>query len=98
MRTMLKVQLPVEAGNDAIQSGRLGEVIGATVARLQPEATFFCTEEGKRTGYMVFDMEDTSQIPPVAEPFFMEFNATVSFNPVMNGEELQKGLGQLTPG
>lgn len=98
MRTMLKVQLPVEAGNDAIRSGRLGEVIGAAMEKLHPEAAFFGAEDGKRTGYMVFDMQDSSQVPSIAEPFFMEFNATVSLNPVMNIEDLQKGLGEIAPG
>jgi hypothetical protein len=32
---------------------------------------------------IVFDMKDTSQIPAVAEPWFLAFNAKVSFRPIM---------------
>ena len=98
MRTMLKMQLPVEAGNEAVRSGRIGEVIRATVERLQPEATYFCTEDGKRAAYVVFDLEDPSQIPVIAEPLFQELNGSVSFAPVMNLAELQKGIAQAAQG
>jgi hypothetical protein len=33
----------------------------------------------------------------VAEPFFMGLNAKVTFLPVMNADDLQKGLGSLQP-
>jgi hypothetical protein len=44
---------------------------------------------------MVFDLPDASDIPPFAEPFFNELNADVQLAPVMNGDDLQKGLSQL---
>jgi hypothetical protein len=93
MRTMLKLQLPVEAGNDAIRTGRIGEVLGAVGERLQPEAMYFGTEDGKRTAYVFFDLKDPSAIPVIAEPLFQDLNASVHFAPVMSLEELQKGLG-----
>ncbi len=92
MRTMLKVSLEVEAGNEAIQSGRLGEIIGMVSERIKPEASYFFTEQGQRTALFVFDMKDQSQIPPIAEIFFTELKAEVQFTPVMNKEDLQSGL------
>lgn len=41
---------------------------------------------------MVFDMKDPSEMPVIAEPFFTELNAKVDFCPVMNADDLQKGL------
>ncbi len=45
---------------------------------------------------MIVDMKDTSQIPSLAEPFFLSFNSEVSFHPVMSPEDLGKaGLEDL---
>jgi hypothetical protein len=44
---------------------------------------------------MVFDLPDASGIPSFAEPFFAELNASLELAPVMNGDDLQKGLSQL---
>lgn len=38
MRTMLKVQFPVEASNAAVKEGRLMGVMASTMERLKPEA------------------------------------------------------------
>ncbi len=92
MRTMLRVSLNVVASNRAIQNGTLPKVIKDTLEKLKPEACYFYTIQGKRSCIMVFDMKDTSEIPVIAEPFFMEMNAEVDFCPVMNATDLQKGL------
>jgi hypothetical protein len=36
-------------------------------------------------------MDDTSQIPAIAEPFFLWLKADVSFSPVMRPADLAKG-------
>ena len=87
--------MPVESGNQAIKDGTLGAVIQRATERWKPEAIYFTTFDGQRTAYMVFDLPDTSGIPPFAEPFFQELNANVQLAPVMNTEDLQKGLSQL---
>jgi len=92
MRTLLKVQLDVVAGNKAAQEGRIGEIIGSVAEMIKPEASYFLTENGNRTAYFFFDLDDPSQIPQIAEPFFTELNAEVQFTPVMNQEELGRGL------
>jgi len=92
MRTMLRVVMPVEKGNQAIQNGTLPRVMMSAMQDLKPEAAYFYPENGKRACLMVFDMKDPSQIPVIAERFFMELNAEVTLTPVMNADDLKKGL------
>ena len=57
----------------------------------KPEAAyFFADDSGQRSGSIVFDMKDTSEIPAVAEPWFLAFNAKVSIRPIMNPQDLAK--------
>ena len=87
---MLKASIPNEAGNAAIRDGSIGEKIQSILADLKPEAAYFTDFDGKRTGYIFFDMSDTSEIPAVAEPWFLAFNAAIEFKPVMNPDDLAK--------
>jgi Domain of unknown function (DUF3303) len=96
MRVMAKISMPVESGNQAIKDGRLETIMQRTAQRWNPEGMYFTTFDGQRTAFMVFNMPDASDLPPFAEPFFAELNADVQVAPVMNGEDLQKGLSQLS--
>jgi hypothetical protein len=91
MRILLKVSVPIEAGNKSIKDGSLPKKIQSILADLKPEAAYFgVNEKGERTGYIVVDLADPSKMPGAAEPFFLAFNATVEFYPVMTGEDLTK--------
>jgi hypothetical protein len=91
MRMLLRVSIPVEAGNAAAKDGTLGPTIERILADLKPEAAyFFADDSGQRSGSIVFDMNDTSQIPAVAEPWFIAFDAKVSLRPIMNLQDLAK--------
>jgi hypothetical protein len=93
MRTLLRVSIPVETGNAAAKAGTLGTTVQKILADLKPEAAyFFADDSGNRSGSIVFDMTDSSQIPAIAEPWFLAFNAKVSFRPVMNPEDLAKAV------
>jgi hypothetical protein len=86
----MKVSIPVETGNQAAASGTLGKTIESICAELKPEAAYFATEHGQRTGFLFFDLKDSSQIPALAEPWFLAFNAQVDMQPCMNTEDLRK--------
>jgi hypothetical protein len=47
-----------------------------------------------RTGLIFFDMTDSSDIPSAAEPFFMGLDARISFEPVMNVDEMAAGVAK----
>ncbi len=95
MRTMIKIRVPVEAGNKTVQDGTLPRTIMEALERLKPEAAYFCAEDGIRTAYMVVDLKDSSEIPAIAEPFFPRLNASVEILPVMNAEDLKLGLSKI---
>ena len=96
MRMIMKVSIPVEAGNAAVLNGSLGPTIQQILEDLKPEAAYFTDEDGKRTGFIFFDLKDSSQIPAIAEPWFLAFNASVGLRPAMNVQDLQAGMPGMT--
>ncbi len=91
MRMLLKWESGLEATNEAVRTGKMAEVNEALDASARPEAAYFGTENGKRTAYIFFDLTDPAEISVIAEPLF-QLNSTVEFIPVMNVDDLQRGL------
>ena len=58
MRMMLKVVIPVEAGNKANKDGSLARAMQGAAERLKPEAAYFLPDDGKRTALFFFNMQD----------------------------------------
>jgi len=98
MRMLLRFELGLAATNELNRTGESEEVNRQLMDTTKPEAAYFGTENGLRTGYLVFDMVDSAQIPIIAEPLFQRMGATVAFIPVMNADELQRGLAAAATG
>ena len=90
MRFLLKAEWPVEAGNAAIKDGSLLNTVESILVDLKPEAAYFLASNGKRTALLIVDMKDASQIPALAEPWFLAINARLDIIPVMVPEDLNK--------
>lgn len=90
MRFLVKVSLPVEQSNAAFKSGKFAQIVQSIVAEMKPEAAYFTEENGKRGAYIFCDIQDVSQLPAVAEPWFLALNASVEFHPAMTPADLAK--------
>lgn len=92
MRTLLKVTMDLDSGNKAIIDGSMQKIIQNASEKLKPEAAYFLPDKGERCCMMIFDMQDSSEIPAIVEPFFLNLKAKVELIPVMNADDLKKGL------
>jgi hypothetical protein len=92
MRTLLRVSIPLQAGNAAILDGRLMRELQSLIEQIEPESAYFVTECGVRTALIVFDLKEPSQIVEIAEPLFIRLNAAVEFVPAMTTDDLLVGL------
>ncbi len=88
MRVLLDVEFPVEPFNAAVRDGSAGAKMQKILAAIKPEAAYFTARNGKRGGTMVVNLNDPSEIPGLAEPFFLTFNASVTILPCMTPEDL----------
>jgi hypothetical protein len=95
VRTMMKVKFDTEAASRAIEEGSLPELMQETFDRLEPEAAYFGPEGGVRTAFVVFDLMDSSDLPSISERLFSKLKATIEIFPVMNRDDLERGLQQL---
>jgi hypothetical protein len=90
MRSLLKAEWPVETANAALKDGSLSKTLGSILDDLKPEAAYFLASNGKRTALLVVEMQDASQIPALAEPWFHAFHASLEIVPVMVLDDLKK--------
>jgi len=89
MRFLVKVSFPVEAGNAAAKKDGF-KVIQTILEQQKPEAAYFIADSGRRTGLLIIDITDASDIPRIAEPWFLALNASIEATPAMIPEDLQK--------
>jgi hypothetical protein len=88
MRFLIKISIPVEKFNAAVRDGTAGKKLQQILDDIKPEATYFWEEAGKRGGIMVVNLDKASQIPAIAEPWFLSFDAAVEFRPCMTPQDL----------
>jgi hypothetical protein len=96
MRMMLKISLPVETFNKLALEGTVGHTIGMILEETKPESFYFTGNRYGRGAIAVFDLQDSSELPRVAEPWFLIFNAEIEYGPAITPEELMKaGLDEI---
>jgi hypothetical protein len=96
MRMLLDVVFPHEPFNALVRKGTAGGVIGKILEAIKPEAAYFTEQDGHRGAVLVINLEDPSQIPALAEPWFLNFQADCKFRVMMTPEDLRRaGLDEL---
>lgn len=83
MRMMMYVSFPVETFNAAARDGSVGGKIQAILEAQKPESVYFTDLHGKRTAVIVVEIAEATQIPAMAEPWFLAFHAGIEMHPVM---------------
>lgn len=96
MRMLMHVQFPPEPFNAAVRDGSAGPKIQRILEATQPEAAYFSEHNGHRGGTFVVNVNNPSDVPALAEPWYLAFNAAVEFRIAMTPEELSRaGLDAL---
>ncbi|MCX4726848.1 DUF3303 family protein [Streptomyces sp. NPDC090052] len=78
--------------NEAVKNGTLQKIMQSMTERLKPEAAYFGPIKGGRACTFVFDMQDSSLLPSIAEPLFQGLGAEIEIQPVMNTDDMLKGM------
>jgi len=90
MRMLLHVEFPLEPFNSAVRDGTAGQKVQKILDAIKPEAAYFSEYQGKRGATLVVNVNNSSDVPSFAEPWFLTFNASCQFRIAMTPEDLGK--------
>lgn len=97
MKMLLNVLFSLEPFNALVRAGECGKVMNDIFDDVKPEAAYFTEQGGHRSVILLVNVNNPSEVPKLAEPFFLKFNAECRFRIVMSPEDLQNagldGLG-----
>jgi hypothetical protein len=91
MRFLIRTRIPAEAGNKLVHDPDFLKKLEEYINRIKPEASYFMPIDGQRSMAFIVDIERNDQIPTIAEQLF-QWGATVDVIPVMNFDDLKRGL------
>jgi hypothetical protein len=89
MKYLVKVTLGTKEANAAIRDGSIMEKTQRILDESKPEAAYFATENGRRTQYLVLNIDDPKQMPPTIEPWWLLFNADITVSPVFTLQDME---------
>jgi len=90
MKMLVNVTCPIEPFNSMVRNGTAGEIIGRVIDDIKPESIYFTEQEGNRGAVMVVEVANASDIPSIAEPWFLNFEAICEFRIAMSPDDLMK--------
>ncbi len=96
MRMLLHAKIPHEKFNAAVRDGSIEKKMKQILEEAKAEAVYFTEYDGQRGAILIININDPSEVPKFAEPWFLSFNADVQFHIVMTPEDLARaGLEKL---
>lgn len=93
---IVNVAFPIEPFNSMVRNGSAGELIGRVLEDVKPESIYFTEHDGNRGAIMVVEVPNASDVPSIAEPWYLNFEAICEFKIAMTPEDLMNAnLGAL---
>jgi hypothetical protein len=77
---LLAAHIPISLSSDSGETN-VGQKIGMILEETKPENIYFTGNRYGRGAIAVFDLQDSSDLPRVAEPWFLIFNAEIEYGP-----------------
>ncbi len=90
MRTIFKISIPPEPFNTLAREGVVGQKIGRIIEETKPETIYFTGNRYGRGALAVYDIQNGSGFPAVAEPWFLTFNAEIEYDAAITPEEMME--------
>ena len=96
MRMLLHVKIPHKEFNAAVRDGTAGQKLSRILEDTKSEAVYFSEYDGQRSAILIVNVNDPSEVPAFAEPWFLSFNADVEFHVALTPDDLGRaGLDAL---
>lgn len=88
MRMIMQVEFPIEPFNSLTKNGTIGAKMMQILEAIKPEHAWFSERDGKRGGILIVNVDGPSDVPRLAEPWFLSLNAEVEFRVAMTPQDL----------
>ncbi len=97
MRFMVEFKIPTQYGNEIVRSGRIEKVVKKLLEEFKPDGMYFYPAEGLRAGCLFIQSDNPSICAAIGERMWFGLQAHIRVTPVMNFEDLGKGLAAEMP-
>ena len=95
MRFLVMARFPVEGGNAMVKNPEFGQKINEILTKQKAEGACFTLYHGQRMCVYTVNLSEISQLPSVAEPWWLFGKADVELLPAMVAEDFGKAQADI---
>ena len=96
MKILMTAMFPNEPFNSMVREGKIDGIMNEIMESQKPEVIYFTEVEGHRGAVCIIDINNQSQLPSIAEPYFLNFDAECHFTIAMSPQDLKAaGLNEI---